>query len=333
VDYLGAALLVSGVSLLLLMLSWGGTEYAWRSSMILGLGGTSAILLVLFLLWESRASEPIIPLRLFRSRNFALANVGAFVLGVAMFGAILYIPLYLQVAKGYSPTSSGLLLLPLMGGVLVTSIVSGRIISHLGRYKWFMVVGAVFMVAGLLANLRLERATPIQEVSVFMLIVGVGLGLVMQPLILAAQNSLSFQDMGAGTSAVTFFRSLGGSFGVAVLGSVFNNRLTHWMAELMPAMPHGAAMTLDRSSLLGTPERILALPDPIRIAIQESFVRSLHTVFSVAAVIAVLAVVTTVLMPNGKLRGPESHGAPQPKADADAEADDAAIAEASAAAL
>jgi len=136
-----------------------------------------------------------------------------------------------------------------------------------------------------------------------MVVVGVGIGLVMQPLILAVQNGLSLRDMGAGTSAVTFFRSLGGSFGVAVLGSVFNNRLTHWMSELMPA---GAQAPVGGSgSFLGDPAAILALPEPIRLAIQESFVRSLHTVFLVAAVIAVFAIVVTVLMPDGKLRGPD----------------------------
>jgi EmrB/QacA subfamily drug resistance transporter len=303
IDYLGAALMVSGVSLVLLALSWGGTEYPWGSGTIIGLGLGGAVLLALFVFWETRASEPIVPLRLFRSRNFSLANVGGFILGVAMFGAILYLPLYLQIVKGHTATESGLLLLPLMAGLIVTSVFSGRLISKLGRYKWFMVVGATLTTIGLLLDVQLDQGSSMLEVSAYMVIVGVGIGLVMQPLILAVQNGLSLRDMGAGTSAVTFFRSLGGSFGVAVLGSVFNNRLTHWMSELMPA---GAQAPVGGSgSFLGDPAAILALPEPIRLAIQESFVRSLHTVFLVAAVIAVFAIVVTVLMPDGKLRGPD----------------------------
>jgi EmrB/QacA subfamily drug resistance transporter len=317
IDYLGAALMVSGVSMLLLALSWGGNEYAWSSPTIVGLGAAGAVLSVLFVLWESRASEPILPLRLFRSRSFSLANTGSFIMGVAMFGAILYIPMYLQIVKGHTPTASGLLMLPLMVGVIAASVGSGRFISSIGRYKWVMVVGSVLIVAGLLTNARLERGTSMLEASVYMVLVGVGMGLVMQPLVLAVQNGLSTQDMGAGTSTVTFFRSLGGSFGVAALGAIFNDRLAHWMARLMPGGPAPAGGSND---LLGDPAAILALPEPIRIAIQESFVRSLHTVFLVAAVVAVGAIVITVAMPDGKLRGPDPAAAP----------DEAALAEAGA---
>jgi len=323
IDYLGALLMVTGVSLLLLALSWGGNEYGWSSATIVGLGVGGLVLSVLFVVWEARASEPILPLRLFRSRSFSLANFGSFIMGVGMFGAILYIPLYLQIVKGHSPTASGLLLLPLMGGVIAASVGSGRLISRIGRYKWVMVTGAALMTIGLLTNVRLERDTSMVEVSAYMLLVGIGMGLVMQPLVLAVQNGLAMSDMGAGTSAVTFFRSLGGSFGVAILGAVFNDRLTHWMSELMPK---AAGAVGGSGTLLGDPARILALPDAIRIPLQESFVRSLHTVFLVAAAVAVLAIVATVLMPNGKLQGPD------PAATVDPE-DDAAMAEARVSAL
>jgi len=324
IDYLGAALMVSGVSLLLLALSWGGNEYAWSSTTIVGLGAGGALLSLLFVLWESRASEPILPLRLFHSRSFSLANFGSFIVGIAMFGAILYIPLYLQIVKGHSPTASGLLLLPLMVGVIGASVGSGRFISKIGRYKWVMVTGSAIMTIGLLTNVRLERDTPMLEVSLYMVLVGIGMGLIMQPLVLAVQNGLSLHDMGAGTSAVTFFRSLGGSFGVAMLGAVFNNRLTHWMAQLMPG--GGAVTGAGNGKLLGDPAQILALPEPIRIAIQESFVRSLHTVFLVAALIAALAILITAAMPNGKLHGPDPAAAADPE-------DEAALAEAKVAAL
>jgi EmrB/QacA subfamily drug resistance transporter len=323
IDYLGAALMVSGVSLLLLALSWGGNEYAWSSGTIIGLGVGGATLSILFVLWEARASEPILPLRLFHSRSFSLANFGSFIVGIAMFGAILYIPLYLQIVKGHSPTASGLLLLPLMVGVIGASVGSGRFISAIGRYKWVMVTGSTIMTVGLLTNARLERDTSMVEVSFYMVLVGIGMGLVMQPLVLAVQNGLALSEMGAGTSAVTFFRSLGGSFGVAVLGAVFNNRLTHWMAELMPT---GGAPAGGDGNLLGDPAQILALPEPIRVAIQESFVRSLHIVFLVAAVVAAAAILVTLAMPNGKLHGPE----PAEIADPDEEA---AVAEARVAAI
>jgi len=300
IDYLGAALMVSGVSMLLLALSWGGNEYAWSSSMILGLAGGGVVLSILFVLWEARAVEPILPLRLFRSRNFSLANVGSVVMGIAMFGAILYIPMYLQIVKEHTPTESGLLMLPLMVGVIGASVGSGRFISRVGRYKWVMVTGSVIMVAGLLASSRLERDTSMVEASVYMALVGIGMGLIMQPIMLAVQNGLGLHEMGAGTSAVTFFRSLGGSFGVAALGAVFNDRLNHWMGQLMPGGPVPPG-----GNLLGDPAQILALPDPIKLAIQESFVRSIHTVFLVAAAVAVLAIVVTLLMPNGKLAGPD----------------------------
>ncbi len=302
IDYLGAALMVSGVSMLLLALSWGGNEYAWSSATIVGLAAGGLVLSVLFVLWEARAPEPILPLRLFRSRSFSLANIGSVVMGIAMFGAILYIPMYLQIVKGHSPTASGLLMLPLMVGIIGASVGSGRLISSIGRYKWVMVVGSVVMVAGLLSNVRLERDTSMVEASVYMALVGLGMGLVMQPLVLAVQNGLAMHEMGAGTSAVTFFRSLGGSFGVAALGAVFNDRLAYWMSQLMPA---GGVPSGDSGDLLGDPARILALPEPIVVAIQESFVRSIHTVFLVAAAVAVVAIVVTVLMPNGTLKGPD----------------------------
>jgi len=303
IDYLGAALLVTGVSQLLLALSWGGNEYAWGSGTIVGLFVGGAVLSVLFVLWELRAVEPILPMRLFRDRTFSLANVGTFVLGVAMFGAIIYIPLYLQIVKGHSPTASGLLLLPLMVGILGSSIGGGRVISRVGRYKWFTVAGAVVMTVGLLLHTRLERGTPQWEASLYMLVVGIGLGFVMQPLILAVQNSLTVRDMGSGTASATFFRTLGGAFGVAILGSVLNNRLTHWLAELLPAGGTGAP-SVPVGELLGRPAAILALPGPVRDAVQEAFVRSLHTVFWVAAAVAVLSIVVTLLLPDSTLRGP-----------------------------
>jgi hypothetical protein len=171
------------------------------------------------------------------------------------------------------------------------------------------VAGAVLLTLGLLLNVRLERGTSMVEVSLYMLVLGVGMGLIMQPLILAVQNDLAMKDMGTGTSAITFFRTLGGAFGVAVLGAVLNNRLTYWLTDLMPAQAAAQTPGGDFSSLLREPSRILALPDPIRIAVQESFVRSLHTVFWAAAAVAAVSIVITLLLRDGKLHGPDGTSA------------------------
>ncbi|MDW5327645.1 MDR family MFS transporter [Plantactinospora sp. KLBMP9567] len=310
IDWLGAGLLVAGVSSLLLALSWGGNEYAWGSGIIIGLFVAGAVLGVLFLVQEARVAEPILPLKLFRRSTFALANAAGFILGLVMFGSIIFIPLYLQIVKGASPTDSGLLMLPMMAGVIVTSVLSGRAISQIGRYKWFPVVGAVVLVTGMLLFTRLRVDTPLWNAFVYMVLIGIGLGLCMQPLILAAQNAVEMRDLGAGTSAATFFRSLGGAFGVAILGAVLSAGLSGRLADRLP----GAIAQLppeQRAQFAGAttefsvnePSRILALPEPIRAAVQESFVGALHTVFLVAGLIAFLAVAVTLAMPNQELRG------------------------------
>jgi EmrB/QacA subfamily drug resistance transporter len=312
IDWLGAALLVASVSCLLLALSWGGNQYPWSSGTILGLFVAGTVLAVLFLVQESRVHEPILPLRLFRRPTVALANAAGFVLGLVMFGSIIYIPLYLQIVKGASPTRSGLLMLPMMAGIIVTSVLSGRAMSRVGRYKWFPVAGSVTLVAGMLLFTRLHVSTSLWEASAYMVVIGVGLGLCMQSLILAVQNAVDLRDLGAGTSAATFFRSLGGAFGVAILGAVLSNRLTAGLAErvpgavaqLPPAQRAEVAATGTQNISINEPSRVLALPDPLRMAIQESFVGSLDTVFLVTGLIAIIAVVITLAMPNRELLGP-----------------------------
>ncbi|AVT31267.1 MULTISPECIES: MDR family MFS transporter [unclassified Plantactinospora] len=310
IDWLGAGLLVAGVSSLLLALSWGGNEYPWGSGVIIGLFVAGGVLGVLFLVQEARVAEPILPLKLFRRSTFALANSAGFILGLVMFGSIIFIPLYLQIVKGASPTDSGLLMLPMMAGVIVTSVLSGRAMSRIGRYKWFPVAGAVVLVAGMLLFTQLQVDTPLWNAFIYMVIIGVGLGLCMQSLVLAVQNAVEMRDLGAGTSAATFFRSLGGSFGVAILGAVLSaglsgglgDRLPGAIAQLAPAQQVQFAGATTEFSV-NEPSRILALPAPIRAAVQESFVDALHTVFLVAGLIALLAVAVTLAMPNSELRG------------------------------
>jgi EmrB/QacA subfamily drug resistance transporter len=317
IDWRGAGLMVAGVSCLLLGLSWGGTQYPWGSPTIVGLFAAGAVLAVLFLLQEARVAEPILPVKLFGRPTFALANAAGFILGLVMFGSIIFIPLYLQIVKGASPTKSGLLMLPMMAGIIFTSVLSGRAMSRIGRYKWFPVAGSVTLIAGMLLFTGLRVASPLWVAFVDMVVIGVGLGLCMQSLILAVQNSVDLRDLGAGTSAATFFRSLGGSFGVAILGAVLNSRLTAELGSRMPAAirqlpPDQAAQIVGRGGpetiSINEPARILALPGPIRAAIQESFVDSLHMVFLVTGVITILAVLVTIALPDREL----SAAAPAP---------------------
>ncbi|MFI7279876.1 MDR family MFS transporter [Micromonospora chersina] len=316
VDWVGAGLLVAGVSCLLLALSWGGNSYAWGSGVIIGLFVAGAVLGALFLIQEARVKEPILPLRLFRSATFALANSAGFVLGLVMFGSIIFIPLYLQIVKGASPTKSGLLMLPMMAGIIFTSIITGRAMSRIGRYKWFPVAGAAVLVAGMLLFRQLQVATSLWVAFGFMVVIGVGLGLCMQSLILAVQNAVDPRDLGAGTSSATFFRSLGGSFGVAILGAVLSSRLTGELAGRLPAaiaqLPPDQRAAVAASGganiSINDPATILALPAPVRAAIQASFVESLHLVFLTTGLVAILAVLVTLLMPNDQLRGAGPHG-------------------------
>ncbi|MEU4778716.1 MDR family MFS transporter [Micromonospora sp. NPDC023633] len=311
IDWLGAALLVAGVSCLLLALSWGGNEYAWGSGVIVGLFVAGAVLGVLFVLQEARVAEPILPLRLFRSATFALANSAGFVLGLVMFGSIIFIPLYLQIVRGASPTRSGLLMLPMMAGIIVTSVLTGRAMSRIGRYKWFPVAGAAVLLVGMLLFTRLEVDTSLWVAFGFMVVIGIGLGLCMQSLILAVQNSVSMRDLGAGTSSATFFRSLGGSFGVAILGAVLSSRLTSELADrlpgaiavLPPEQQAAVAASGGADVSVNDPATILALPAPVRAAVQAAFVESLHLVFLTTGLIAIVAVLVTLALPNEKLRG------------------------------
>jgi EmrB/QacA subfamily drug resistance transporter len=276
VDWLGAGLLVAAVICVLLALSFGGTAgWAWGSARIIGLFVGFAAFALAFLVVERRAPEPILPLPLFRRPTFAIANAATFILGFSMFGAIIYVPLYLQIVKGATPTASGLLMLPMMAGVIITSILAGRVISRVGRYKWSTVIGTGVMAAGLLLFTLLQTNTPLWQAFGYMLVIGIGLGLAMQPLILAVQNALELKDMGAGTATATFFRSLGGSVGVAALGAVLSNKLASELSPLVARAvrllpPDVAAQFAGRtgSISINDPASIRALPGPLRAAVE-----------------------------------------------------------------
>src|SRR5205085_4931193 len=237
IDYLGALLLAASLSATVLFTSLGGTTYAWGSWQIVALIAASAVLLPLFVVAEARAQEPILPLGLFRNHTFAVTSAVGFIVGFALFGAVTYLPLYLQITKGASPTKSGLQLTPLMAGVLVTSILSGQLITRFGRYRPFPIAGTAVMTVGmvLLSFLHVHTSTWVALADAAVL--GLGLGAVMQVLVLAVQNAVDPGDMGVATSGSTLFRQVGGSIGVALFGAIFANRLN---AELATRLPRGA---------------------------------------------------------------------------------------------
>ncbi|MGW3035227.1 MFS transporter [Streptomyces sp. NPDC001178] len=259
-DVLGALLLAAASTCLVLLTSWGGTEYAWDSRTILGLGAGAAAATVLFLVVEHFAVEPLIPLRLFRDSVFNVTGLVGLVTGVALFGAASYLPTFLQMVDGASATESGLLMLPMMGGIVGASIVSGQLISHTGRYKIYPVLGSAVSVVGMWLLSRLQVDTPRPRYSLWMAVLGAGIGMVMPVLILAVQNSVRPADLGTATSANNYFRQIGGSVGAAVFGTLFAGRLTDALEKRLPT--RAGARLPDPQSI--TPQLVHALPAPLR---------------------------------------------------------------------
>ncbi len=297
VDYLGAALLSGAVGALIMLTTWGGSEYAWGSRTIIGLGVVGVALLAVFLWWETRAAEPILPLTLFRSSVFAVANAMGFVIGMAMFGAIIFIPLYLQIVDGASPTSSGLRLLPLMAGLLVAAIWSGRLISRIGRYKIFPIAGTAILVGGMYLLSRLGVGTAPWLASLYMLVVGIGIGLVMQVLVLVVQNDVAPEDIGVATSTATFSRSVGGAFGVAIFGTIFANGLADQLARL----PHKVTAALGSGVHLN-PEQARNLPPAVHADFLDAFSHALHGAFLWGMLISIIPFALSWLLKEVPLR-------------------------------
>jgi len=299
IDVLGAALLVGGVSAALLVTVWGGSEYAWDSPVIVGLAVAAAALLGLFVLQERRVPEPILPLDLFRNRVVASVSATAFLLGIAMFGAIVFLPVYLQVVRGRTATNSGLLVLPVMLGILTGSTLSGRLITRFGRYKVFPIVGLGLTTLGFVMFTTMDISTPFAFVTIAMLLAGLGIGMTTPTLILAGQNAVEQQDLGVVTSTITFTRSMGGAFGTAIFGAVLSARL----AALLPgAVPAAALDGVDPERLLGSPAEIQALPEVIRSGLTGAVEQSLHSVFRWAVLFAVAAFALAWLVPERPLR-------------------------------
>ena len=299
IDWAGTAFLSVGVTCIILLTTWAGSEYAWGSPVIIGTGLVALVTLGIFCFIETKASEPIIPLWLFKNRTFTAASAVGFILGFAMFGAIIYLPLYIQIVHGASPTLSGLELLPMIGGMLLTFILSGRLVTRTGRYKVFPIVGTAVLSLGLLSLTQLGPHTPYGEVAVFMFITGLGLGLVMQVLVVAVQNAVPYSALGVATATSTFFRTIGGAFGVAVLGAVFANRL---ISELKLHATSAELKLISGTNVTANPTQIAHLPAAQRTFVIGAFSHSIETTFLVAVPFAVLGFVLSWLIKEIPLR-------------------------------
>ncbi|MEU8975228.1 MFS transporter [Streptomyces monashensis] len=274
-DVLGSLLLAAASTCLVLLTSWGGTEYAWGSRQILGLGAGALAACVLFLVAERFAAEPLIPLRLFRDSVFNVSGLVGLVIGVALFGAASYLPTFLQMVDGASATESGLLMLPMMAGIVGASIIGGQLISRTGRYKIFPVLGSAVSAVGMWLLSRLEVDTPRLHYSIWMAVLGAGIGLVMPVLVLAVQNSVRPADLGTATSANNYFRQIGGSVGAAVFGTLFADRLTSALRRELP--PHPGARLPDADSI--TPQLVHALPPALRDAYIRAYADAMPRIF------------------------------------------------------
>jgi EmrB/QacA subfamily drug resistance transporter len=299
IDYLGASVMSGAVVALILMLTWGGTTYAWGSGTIIGLGIAAVVLFAIFIAVERRATEPIVPLHLFKNRVFRVSFSTGAMVGFSMFGVLTFLPLFLQVVHGASPTSSGLQLVPIMVFVLAMAVFSGRRITATGTYRRFPIVGTLLIAVALFLLSHIGVTTPFWQTAIYMAVLGTGLGLTMQVLMLAAQNSVPYSELGVATSTATFSRSIGGSIGVAVFGTVFNNRLATNLPKHVPAAAlaklHGASVTAD-------PAAVKRLPPPVRDGLRIAFSDSLHVVFLAAVPFAVVAFALTLLLREIPLR-------------------------------
>ena len=320
IDYLGALILVLAVTTVLLATSVYGPENGWTDSKTLTVFGSGILLTLLFLWQETRAKEPILPLRLFKNHTFSLTSVLGFIIGAGMFGAIVMLPLYLQVVKGNSATAAGLKLIPLMLGIVSMSIFSGKRITTTGKYKIFPIAGAGIMTFGLILMSTLNETTSFGVLSIYAILVGAGLGLSMQTIVIALQNSVDFQDMGIATSSNTFFRSLGGAFGTAIFGTIFSNRIAYYLqdniASLQSTDPQALA-GFDPAKLeqITTNTSIITtLPPTIRDTVLHSFAQTFHVVFLAAAPITFIGFVLAFFLKEKPLQSSTAHHAAKSEA-------------------
>ncbi|WP_241987718.1 MDR family MFS transporter [Cryobacterium sp. TMT1-66-1] len=301
IDYLGAALITSGVSLLLIWVTLAGTQFEWLSltswAMVIG----AVVLLALAIIVEFRAAEPIIPLSLFRNRTFGLGAIASLAVGVSLFGTSVFLSQYMQLARGATPTQSGLLTIPMMGGLLISSTLFGTVISRRGTWKSIMVSGSVLMLVGTTLLGTLDVHTSLVFVGVYMFILGAGVGMVMQNLVLVVQNTVEVRHLGVATSSVTFFRSLGGAVGVSVMGSILGSvvaaQITTGVGGLSPTNQADAGRLLGD----GVIPQVNQLPDALRIIVEAAYGSGVGTIFLISAPLALVTLLTVSLLPNHPL--------------------------------
>jgi EmrB/QacA subfamily drug resistance transporter len=301
IDYLGSVLLVAAVTCVVLATTWGGTTYPWGSAQIVGLGVAATVLLAGFLVWEARASEPILPLRLFRDPIFTVASAITLLIGLALFGAVVFLPEYLQVVRGASAIDSGLQLIPLTLGIVAASAGSGQVISRIGRYKVFPIVGAALITVGFWLLSHIQVGTGMVVLSGWLVVLGLGIGCILQVAVLVVQNTVAYRDLGTATSATVFFRILGGSLGTALFGAVLLNRLQHNLSLLLPTRIAGQGQ-LGVGSLEGAPQRLRALPGPVLHPLLEAFARSYQVVYRWAIPFAIATFVLALVLREAPLR-------------------------------
>ncbi|MEV5526918.1 MDR family MFS transporter [Streptomyces prunicolor] len=301
IDYLGTFLIAAVATCLVLVASLGGTTWGWGSPQIIGLAVLGVVLIVAFVAVERRAAEPVLPLKLFRVRTFTLAAVISFIVGFAMFGAMTYLPTFLQVVQGITPTMSGVHMLPMVFGMLLSSTGSGQVVSRTGRWKVFPIAGTGITALGLLLLHQLDENSSTAEMSAYFFVFGLGLGLVMQVLVLIVQNAVSYEDLGVATSGATFFRSIGASFGVAIFGTVFASRLGDKLTDALRGTSLPPGVTPD--GLESDPRGISELPVGVRPEALHAYASSITDVFLYAAPVALVGFVLAWFLKEDKLRG------------------------------
>ncbi|MEU9000037.1 MDR family MFS transporter [Streptomyces caniferus] len=309
IDYVGAALLTLGITSLVLITTWGGTEYDWLSGQIIGLGVLGVLALALFLVVERKVSEPVLPLHIFRNRNFSLVTLVGFLVGFVMFGSMTFLPLFQQTVQGASATNSGLLLLPMMGGMLVVSMIAGRVTTKTGKYKFFVVAGGGLLTVGLALLSTMDTDTTRFTSGAYMAVLGAGMGFLMQTTMLIAQNSVEMKDMGVGSSSATLFRTIGGSFGVAIFGAIFTHQVQSTMTERIGK----AGEKLTGGGAQMDPKGLAKLPPMVKDAYDHAVASGTHHVFLWGAAISVIGFAAAWFLKEVPLRGGPAKPAESPE--------------------
>ncbi|MEU7149828.1 MDR family MFS transporter [Streptomyces sp. NPDC045456] len=316
IDYVGAVLLTVGITSLVLITTWGGTEYAWLSAQIIGLGAVGVVALLAFVFTETKVREPVLPLHIFRNSNFSLVTLIGFLVGFVMFGSMTFLPLFQQTVQGASATNSGLLLLPMLLAMMAVSLVAGRVTTNTGKYKIFVVGGGALITAGLALLSLMDTGTTRFTSGVYMAVLGAGMGFLMQTTMLIAQNSVEMKDMGVGSSSATLFRTIGGSFGVAIFGAIFNNRVTDVMTERLGAAGAGASA----GGAQMDPKALAKLPAAVKDAYMHAVSGGTHQVFVWGALISVIGFAAAWFLKEVPLRGGPAKPAEGPQDGGDAPA-------------